>query len=179
MDLIRRKASLNARAQGGLTPVLAAAMTGNLWCLQTLHSILPSAVTQVLDDGRGALHLAAESGHEALVALLLSLGISPHLTTDSGLSALHLAAASGHDASVKALLLRGAAVDARDHSGATVALRTFAACQWAIAETLVSSIVFAYCSTMNFFFFSIPLLTYTRTRSSHLSSSGLAIKQKT
>ena len=61
-----------------------------------------------LQDGRTPLHLAALSGSEQVLALLLGANANVNLTDKSGMTALHKAATLGHWRAVKLLLQRGA-----------------------------------------------------------------------
>ncbi|KAI9853716.1 MAG: hypothetical protein M1813_001832 [Trichoglossum hirsutum] len=54
-------------------------------------------------DGRTALHLAAEKGHETVVQLLLEKGGAVNAKTYDGQTALHLAAEKGHETVVQLL----------------------------------------------------------------------------
>ena len=54
-------------------------------------------------DGRTALHWAAENGHEAVVRTLLEKGASADIQDQSGRTALHRAAQNRHEAVIKIL----------------------------------------------------------------------------
>ena len=60
-----------------------------------------------LQDGRAPLHLAALSGCEQVLALLLGANADVNLTDRSGMTALHKAATLGHSRAVQLLLQRG------------------------------------------------------------------------
>jgi len=85
--------------------------------------------TPALDDCAGwtALHIAASSGWQAGLALLIAHGANVELTTadgeECGTTALHLAAQNGHVSSVLTLLDAGADVDANDELGDSPLLR--------------------------------------------------------
>src|SRR5207248_569371 len=73
--------------------------------------------------GWTALHIAAESGDEALVRLLLDKGADPN-TKRTGFSwaestALHIAAACGHEAVVDVLLEKGADIEIKNNEEET------------------------------------------------------------
>ena len=65
-------------------------------------------------DGYTLLHVAAESGRNEAMALLLEAGADPNARASDGFTPLHSAAARGHDEAVAALLAGGAAPDAGD-----------------------------------------------------------------
>jgi ankyrin repeat protein len=71
-------------------------------------------------SGRTLLHVAAESGMEATVQLLLTRGADLEAKSEEGSQVpLHWAALNGHTAVVNALTGAGAAVDTKDARGAT------------------------------------------------------------
>ena len=71
-------------------------------------------------SGAGALHVAAETGAENALALLLERGAPADLESRAGHTPLHAAAAAGEEATAGLLLLRGAAPNAVDaRHGAT------------------------------------------------------------
>ncbi|KAK7427631.1 hypothetical protein QQZ08_005906 [Neonectria magnoliae] len=71
--------------------------------------------------GVGALHRAAERGHQDMVTYLLDQGEDPEgrdLFCES-MTALHLAAHAGAESTIDLLVKRGANIDGRDHNGRT------------------------------------------------------------
>ena len=64
-------------------------------------------------DGRSALHLAAERGHEAIVRLLIERRADVHLADGNCITALRVAAENGHIPMVRLLLEAGAGMDGR------------------------------------------------------------------
>lgn len=71
------------------------------------------------DAGLTAITLAAQHGHAAVVAELISLGAKVDHTADNGVTPLHLACAQGHTDVVRALIAGGADVDRQTNSGYT------------------------------------------------------------
>ena len=69
-------------------------------------------------QGSISLHLAAQSGHTAVVSLLLSKSTNQmHVKDKRGRTGLHLAAANGHLDMVSLLLGQGADIDVYDKVG--------------------------------------------------------------
>ncbi|CAG8587941.1 11008_t:CDS:2 [Gigaspora margarita] len=66
------------------------------------------------DDGKTALHLSAENGHETIVDILMNYKANISNKDKSHKTALHLAAIKGHTAIVKRLINNKAKVDAID-----------------------------------------------------------------
>ena len=81
-----------------------------------LLSDLANASLVVPPDSRNVLHLAAASGHDAIVALLLLAGIDVDVEDAAGHTALHLAMAAGHHQVVE-LLQEATASSAGDTTG--------------------------------------------------------------
>lgn len=65
------------------------------------------------DSGQTALHLAAASGQEAIVGMLLERDIDLELEDNNGCKALHLAGLHGHDTIVELLVNKGADINSR------------------------------------------------------------------
>ena len=75
-------------------------------------------VCMVVLQGSTSLHLAAQSGHCAVVSLLLSKSTQQlHCKDKRGRTGLHLAAANGHLDMVSLLLGQGADIDVYDRVG--------------------------------------------------------------
>ena len=70
-------------------------------------------------DGRAALHVAAELGDVALVRVLLDLGAAPGVVGLFGLTPAHVAAYCGHVEVLEVLLSAGGDTNARDTDGST------------------------------------------------------------
>lgn len=74
-------------------------------------------IHKATDRGKTSLHLAAESGHTAMVSLLLAHGAKTEVTSDGHWTPLLNAAQSGHHEVVDLLLKANANVNARTSSG--------------------------------------------------------------
>jgi ankyrin repeat protein len=116
---------------GGLTPLLFAALSGDVPTLDVLlaHGASPD---DVAGDGRSALVLAAFDGHGAASRRLIAAGADVQ-ADGAGYTALHAAVLRGDEETVRALLARGANVNARLRQGSPV--RRFGS-QWALSRTL-------------------------------------------
>ena len=64
------------------------------------------------NDGRAAIHYAAENGHAGMLQVMIEKGVNVNLTQDSpgdaGATALHCACAGGHEDVVRLLISAGA-----------------------------------------------------------------------
>ncbi len=92
----------------GVQAFVAACMAGDLAEARAMAARHPA----YLQDP-SALILAAQSGMEAVVALLLDLGAAPDAAPHDGKRALHWAAQNGHVGVAKRLLAAGSDVDRR------------------------------------------------------------------
>jgi len=114
---LRSGASVNANdGTGDVTPLIAAAMFGNLSAARLLLS------RGVHINGRNckgmtALMIAALNGHDHIVEALVAGGAQLDLADGSQFTALHGACYRGHQAVVKRLLDAGASRDVVDAGG--------------------------------------------------------------
>ncbi len=97
----------------GLTPLMAAARSGQIPAVQALLAGRAN-VNMAMDDGRTALMLAAIHGDETLIADLLDAGSNVNARNESGFTALMFAAARGSVAAVSSIAARGADIEARN-----------------------------------------------------------------
>jgi len=99
------------RPEGGFTPLLHAAMSGDL---DTARLLLDAGanVNDPAPDGMTPLIVAINKHHEDVALFLLDKGADPNLG-EAGFTALHSAAATGHQKIARALLAHGANPNAR------------------------------------------------------------------
>lgn len=109
------------RPEGGFTPLLHAAMSGDLESVKVLLSG-GAKINQGAADGATPLIVSIVKHNPAVALYLLSQGADPNIA-DPGYTALHAAAVTGQIDVVKALIDKGADVDA----GVTMPLRLSAA----------------------------------------------------
>lgn len=112
-SLLGNNADNNARDTKGRTPLLLATQRG----LCGLVNILLKNGAK--EDGWTALLLAADGGHEKVVALLLQADEAVNKADENGETALHQAAGKGHEKLVELLLRTGADVDKASKNGWT------------------------------------------------------------
>ena len=87
-----------------------------------LYRLLNGVTTNLeckVEDGRTALHMAVENGHELLVQHLLSQGANANAESADGRTPLQLAMESGNEFIAQLLILRDANVNANFASGET------------------------------------------------------------
>jgi ankyrin repeat protein len=95
--------------------LVAACARGDRATAESLMAAHPSLSSEITDAHYIALHLAAEQGDVAALALLLDCGFDPNRgDAEIGKTALHSAAMAGRPESVRLLLARGASPDTRD-----------------------------------------------------------------
>ena len=87
-----------------------------------LYRLLDEVITDLewkVEDGRTALHMAVENGHEHVVQHLLIQGADADAKSVDGRTPLQLALESGNESIAQLLILRGADVNADFASGET------------------------------------------------------------
>eukprot|EP01134_Creolimax_fragrantissima_P002035 CFRG2035T1 len=88
-----REVLLRARDVRGMTPMMHAALRGQIKVMHYLHSTHEHPYHDIDRDGRGLLHCAAEMGHVLTVRYLLrNERVDPSFKTNDGRTALHIAA---------------------------------------------------------------------------------------
>ena len=98
------------------TPLFLACCFGLLSLIQDLESWPTIDWNQKNSEGIGALHLAAEYKHLAVVRMLLKNGADVNAMSDCG-TALHFASRRGYNDIVQHLLHCGADLEAKDSRG--------------------------------------------------------------
>lgn len=97
------------------------------------YRLLSNLITDIeckVEDGRTALHMAAENGHENMVQHLLTQGADADVNSADGRTPLQLALESGNESIAQLLIQRGADVNANFASGET-SLSVAVGNQWA------------------------------------------------
>ncbi len=126
-SLLKEGADVNAAQGDGMTALHWAALRNDV---ESAEMLLYAGANVKAATRLGAytpLVLASESGHGAMVEILLRAGADANVTTSTGASALMLAAASGSGEAVRILLDRGAQVNAREAEKGQTALMFAAA----------------------------------------------------
>lgn len=100
-----------------------AASAGEVEAVRRLLPAAASALDEPDADGRTALMLAAERGHDEVVELLLGAGAGIDRVDGAGETALHLAARNGRRETTRLLLRAGADIDVQDSEGRTALYR--------------------------------------------------------
>jgi len=129
-----REVIINQRCEGGLTPLLNAAMYGHADCLQALLNAPGIDVNVTNDEDFTPLHLAVVRGYVQCVRVLLQAGgVAVNRKTVAGVTPLQDAVRDGHTEIVQALLaMPGIDVSASKNDGRTLlsvaASRGFTGC---------------------------------------------------
>jgi ankyrin repeat protein len=116
--LLDKGAAIEAKRNGGFTPLYIAAEKGHLDVVSLL--LEKGAVADAKNyHGFTLLYSAAEKGKLDVVKLLLEKGAGIDAKVKGGFTPLHVAADKGHFDVVKLLLDKGAAVDSKSDYGRT------------------------------------------------------------
>jgi ankyrin repeat protein len=110
---------LQAAISSSPTTFFAACEWGFSEVLCNSSTISTTNLTELNRNGMPGLIIAAGSGHEEVVRLLLDRGADVAAKTEYGWTALHWAAESGHEAVMRLLLDQGADIAAKDERGRT------------------------------------------------------------
>jgi ankyrin repeat protein len=120
----RADTDVNARDDGGLTPLHTAAWSGDATLVRTFLDRHADPNVQVRSDeqqnsdwGNTPLHYAAASGNAEVVRMLLAAGANPNARNDLGITPLHRAVRFPQVAEL--LIDHGARIDAADARGRT------------------------------------------------------------
>ena len=109
--MIKNKADLNAKGSYGYTPLMVAALTGNIEGVKLLVEA-GAGVDKSQKDGQTPLWLAALNGHSDIVSFLAKKGANLNVVDENEKQTpLMLAADFGYLDTVKALLKAGADVN--------------------------------------------------------------------
>lgn len=120
--LLQYGASIETQDDTRRTPLQWAIATGKIELARSLLSgkfAKKADVTACNERGRNSLHLAAETGRDDLVRLLLDSGANPKFASDGGWTPLHNAAQAGATSSAALLLDAGSDVNACLSNGMT------------------------------------------------------------
>lgn len=107
-------------AQTALTPLLVAAICGNVETLQFLISRGADPKYAETNTNKTALMCAATHGHRDCLERLVAAGVDLNVQSSGRRTALSLAIAHKHEQAALLLIQRGAALDVLDALGATV-----------------------------------------------------------
>jgi len=113
--LIRGRAKLDIRTAFGDTPIMVAALGGNL----PVVKLLRQAGAQINHPGWTPLLYAAVNGHDPVIEYLLSSGADMGLSAPNGATPLMLAVSENKAETVRLLLSYGFDVSARNDKGET------------------------------------------------------------
>jgi ankyrin repeat protein len=116
--LLAAGAPVNAEAEDGATPLLAAAAQHGPDTAAAVGLLIAAGArldARLAARGEAAVHLAAQAGRGPVLARLIGAGADVHAATDGGFTALHMAAELGRADLVT--LLRAAGADPRAAAG--------------------------------------------------------------
>ena len=105
------KIDVNCRDSKNRTALYHASQQGHVLLVEYLISQHADLSITSTDTGMSPLHMAAWTGHDAVIAVLLSHGADVNHVTNDGLTPLHCAAYSDQEAVVTILLSHGADVN--------------------------------------------------------------------
>ncbi|MCA1790038.1 MAG: ankyrin repeat domain-containing protein, partial [Thioalkalivibrio sp.] len=112
--LLRQGADVNAPQPDGLTALHWAALNDSQEIVDVLLYAGANMEPLTRVGGYTPLHLAARSGHAAVVRSLLEHGADADRWTSTGVTALHFAAQANDAEVIRALVEHGADIDAPD-----------------------------------------------------------------
>ena len=118
-ELLEAGVDVNIRGCNNWTPLIAAAMMGQLRSVQVLIEA-GADITSRQDDGDSALHRAAAGRHDAVVKILLDQGIYINIRNNVGWTALMHAAIWAKQSTVTLLIEAGADLECKNERGDTV-----------------------------------------------------------
>lgn len=116
--LVQSGAEIDARMEGGETPLIIAVVEGRADVVKLLleHGANANLRTHW---GKTSLHYAAQVGNKHLVELLLKHEANPDAVSKDGLTPLHLAVEAGYKDVVGILVKSGANLDLKTEKGAS------------------------------------------------------------
>ncbi len=91
----------------GITPLLTACQVGNQKALKLLAENKNADLKRKTNDGRNALHMAAQGGNVKMVNYLLKEKVNAKAKADDGSTSLHVASEFGFLNVVKVLVRKG------------------------------------------------------------------------
>ena len=109
----RTRRNLDPKDTWGATPLMLAAANGHTLFVERLLG-LGADHERSDNNGRSALHCAAESARNECAGVLIDAGADIHCTDDIGDTPLHLAATRGDESTVRLLLESGSDPNAAD-----------------------------------------------------------------
>jgi ankyrin repeat protein len=113
-----RRRDPERKRYGNIENATNAAETGDAGAIDYVHRH-GMDLNAVDEDGRAALHVAAERGDCIVAERLIELGADPCIEGNLGLTPAHVAAYCGHTDVLDAVLDAGGSTNARDRDGST------------------------------------------------------------